>query len=102
MKKLSGEELYRQCDPDQFQFETTADLKETTAIVGQNRAVDAVQFGIGIQQEGYNLFALGPHGIGKYSAVRRFLEKRAAKMFIISSIPTSREISGCRPARESS
>jgi predicted ATP-dependent protease len=51
------------------------DLKE---IVGQDRAVEAVGFGIGIQRHGYNLFALGPTGLGKHSTVRGFLEQQAA------------------------
>jgi len=47
-------------------------------VVGQPRAIDAVQFGIGIRREGYHLFAMGPTGVGKYTIVRRFLDKRAA------------------------
>jgi len=47
-------------------------------VIGQPRAVAAVQFGIGIRREGYHLFAMGPTGVGKYTIVRRFLDKRAA------------------------
>ncbi|MFW6154263.1 MAG: Lon protease family protein, partial [Planctomycetota bacterium] len=47
-------------------------------IVGQPRAIEAVRFGIDIDQHGYNVFALGPPGVGKLSLVRQFLETRAA------------------------
>ncbi|MAT98327.1 MAG: ATP-dependent protease [Anaerolineaceae bacterium] len=76
-ESLSIVELYRQCDPDQFDFETTADLDDTIAIIGQDRAVEAIQFGITIAQDGYNLFALGPNGVGKYTAVCRYLDQQA-------------------------
>ena len=75
--KLKPEQLRKRCDPGQFKFETTEELEDLGPVVGQSRAVDAVQFGIGIQREGYHLFAMGPTGVGKYTTVRRFLDKRA-------------------------
>jgi lon-related putative ATP-dependent protease len=69
--------LYRPCDPEQFRFETTADLADLAEIIGQARAMDALRFGVSIRHEGYNLFVLGPPGLGKRSAVRQFLEKKA-------------------------
>lgn len=74
---LDAEELCRTCDPDQFTFETTAELDDLQEVIGQDRAVDAIQFGIGIQRSGYNLFALGPNGTGKHTSVKRSLEKKA-------------------------
>ncbi len=67
----------RRCDPSAFTFDTTAELEELDEIVGQDRAVEAVAFGIGIRQPGYNLYAMGPEGIGKYSLVRQYLLGRA-------------------------
>lgn len=75
---LSTEQLYQHTDPDLFDFETTADLDGPVSVVGQERALDAVRFGIGIQQEGYNLYALGPHGLGKQEVITQFIEERAA------------------------
>lgn len=77
MTPLPPEQLYHACDTDQFSFETTAELDDLTEIIGQPRAVEAVKFGIGIERKGYNIFALGPAGIGKHSLVRQFLEQRA-------------------------
>ena len=78
LNPLPPEKLYHRCDPNQFAFDTTADLDTLEGLIGQTRAVEAVQFGIGIRQEGYNLFALGPHGTGKHTAMRQFLEQKSA------------------------
>ncbi|MGC2456774.1 MAG: AAA family ATPase [Gallionellaceae bacterium] len=74
---LEPQQLYHPCDTGQFAFQTTADLEDMTEIIGQMRAMDALRFGAGIRHEGYNLFVLGPSGIGKRSMVRQFLEKKA-------------------------
>ncbi|MFP4223954.1 MAG: Lon protease family protein [Phycisphaeraceae bacterium] len=76
-RRLETGELLRRCDPAQFDFETTSDLEPLADIVGQDRAVEAVRFGIDIRQEGYNIFVLGPPGTGKLTLVRQFLEQRA-------------------------
>ena len=77
VQPLEAAALCQRCDPMQFAFETTADLEDLTGVIGQDRAVEAVRFGIGISRNGYNLFALGPEGTGKYSTVRRYLERQA-------------------------
>ncbi len=76
--RLEPGELRRSCDPAQFPFETTGDVPDSAVLLGQDRAVAAIQFGIGIRHDGYNLFALGPAGAGKHALVRTFLEQRAA------------------------
>ena len=75
---LQPAQLYRSCNPDEFRFDTTADLEDLSEIIGQARAIDALHFGIGIRREGYNLFALGPAGTGKHSIVTLSLQRRAA------------------------
>ncbi|NBO63809.1 MAG: ATP-binding protein [Acidobacteria bacterium] len=79
MRILTKEELYHRCDPDHFSFNTTAELAEIGEMVGQERAVEAVLFGIGIRREGFNLFALGPSGAGKHTLVRGFIADQAAR-----------------------
>jgi predicted ATP-dependent protease len=74
---LHPDQLIRRCDPASFDFSTTAGLEDLKEMLGQERAVDAVHFGIGIRNEGYNVFALGPAGTGKQAVVRGFLEARA-------------------------
>jgi lon-related putative ATP-dependent protease len=46
-------------------------------IIGQERALKAVDFGVSIDAEGYNLFMMGPAGVGKYTMIKRFLEEHA-------------------------
>ena len=75
---LPAQQLYRACDHSQFHFQTTADLEDMSEIIGQMRAMDAIRFGTGIRHDGYNLFVLGPSGIGKDSMVRRFLETKVS------------------------
>jgi lon-related putative ATP-dependent protease len=53
-------------------------LEDLSEVIGQERAVGAVRFGIGIQRDGYNLFALGPSGTGKRTTISQFLERRAS------------------------
>ncbi len=75
---LSAQQLRQRCDPSQFDFETTDELGNLSDIVGQERAVDAILFGIGIRREGYNMFALGPSGTGKRTTIGQFLDQQAA------------------------
>jgi len=74
---LSCDDLCRQCDPDSLGFDTTADLAEQPAVEGQLRAVDALEFALGMKQHGYNAYALGPLGIGKHAIVRKLLREKA-------------------------
>ena len=77
VKRLKPDLLYRRCDPEQFDFNTTEELEDLTEVIGQPRAVDAVRFGIGIRHKGYNLFALGPPGTGKHALVQRYAIEQA-------------------------
>src|SRR3954452_6251347 len=60
-------------------FKTTDDLEPAHGIDVQKRAIEALDFGLSIQREGYNLFVMGPEGTGKLTAVRKLLESRAQK-----------------------
>lgn len=79
IRPLEPAALHRRCDPNQFSFSTTAEIEDLKEVIGQQRAVDAVRFGIGIRRDGYNLYALGPAGAGRHSVVRAFLEEQAAR-----------------------
>jgi lon-related putative ATP-dependent protease len=79
VEPLSVEDLYRRTDPDKFSFETTADLEDLEGMIGQPRAVAALEFGIGIRQAGYNIFALGPDGTGKRSMLFRLFDEQARR-----------------------
>jgi len=74
---LKPEALYRRCDPAELPFQTTTDLKDIDRVLGQERALEALEFGIGIRRQGYNLFALGPPGTGKHTIAFSFLQQQA-------------------------
>jgi len=76
--ELAPRELCRRCDPELLPFETTAELQPLAGRVGQDRATEALRFGVTMRGEGYNLFAMGPADAGKHTAVRQMLEQRAA------------------------
>ena len=76
-RALTPAQLRRRCDSSQLLFSTTAELPDSALVLGQDRAVAAIQFGIGMRRPGYNVFALGPAAMGKHAIVRRFLEAQA-------------------------
>jgi lon-related putative ATP-dependent protease len=79
LEPLDPELLYRRCDPQELSFETTEELAELDEVLGQERALAALRFGIGMRHHNYHLFALGPPGLGKHTVVRRLLEERAGQ-----------------------
>ena len=78
LKALAPGALKRRCDPRSLRFRTTAELDDLDDILGQERAIEALRFGIGIRSDGFNLFALGPNALGKHTTVRQFLDRKAA------------------------
>lgn len=75
---LPPEALGPQLDPASLNFESTAELQPLEEVLGQQRAVEAISFGISMRQEGYNLFVFGTGGTGRHEVTRRFLEQQAA------------------------
>ncbi|MCA9875230.1 MAG: AAA family ATPase, partial [Anaerolineales bacterium] len=78
VQPLPPEKLRHIVDPHLFSFETTAELQPTTHIIGQPRGTHAIEFGIGIQSQGYNIYVMGPAGTGRATAIERFLQERTA------------------------
>ncbi|MGA8053600.1 MAG: ATP-binding protein [Burkholderiales bacterium] len=76
-KALSPDALVARCDPRSLGFATTQELPDLATIVGQQRASDAVELGIGIHRDGYNLFVMGPPGSGKHTLVQQVIAGRA-------------------------
>lgn len=76
-QSLPASVLYKACDPQEFDFSTTDELADIGVVIGQERALDAIQFGISIVQKGYNIFALGPSGSGKLAAVKEIVGREA-------------------------
>lgn len=77
MEALPAAELRRRCDPAQLAFATTDELQGMDGTPGQQRATLALEFGVGMQRAGYNLFAMGPEGYGRHTLVLQRLEAQA-------------------------
>jgi hypothetical protein len=76
-KAIPAAELSRRCDPAIFSFATTAELTDGEAVAGQARAAAALEFGMAVAGEGYNVFVMGPAGSGKRTLVQETLAERA-------------------------
>jgi len=59
---LAPAELTHRTDPAQFAFATTAELPDVQELVGQPRAARALEFGVAMDRDRYNLFVMGPPG----------------------------------------
>lgn len=75
--QLPVEKLRWTCDPDQFDFTTTADLPDLVDAVGQERALRSIEFGLGVRETGFNLYISGQTGTGRTSTIRNLLRQRA-------------------------
>lgn len=78
-RELSAEEACWTCDPARLPFAATDELEELDGVLGQPRAVAAMELGIAVDAPGYNLFALGPPGIGKRYLVESYLASQALR-----------------------
>jgi lon-related putative ATP-dependent protease len=72
------ENLRRTFDPASLGFASTAELEPVRGLIGQDRALRAIRFGIGIRQSDFHLFVLGPPESGKSTAVQSYLGEKAA------------------------
>jgi hypothetical protein len=75
--ELRSAELRRRVDPDSLPFETTADIEPVTGAFAQPRAVEAIELGLAIQADGFNIFLAGLPGSGREQALRDHLEQIA-------------------------
>jgi lon-related putative ATP-dependent protease len=74
IKELPAEKLRMQCDANLMPCETTQGLTPLGEIIGQERAVRALKFGLGIKERGFNIYVAGFPGTGRTTAVKSFLE----------------------------
>ena len=72
---LSVEDVFRACPNNAFRFESTKHIRKSYEIISQDRAVRAIEMGLGIRKPGYNIYVAGVQGTGKTSVIRSFLEK---------------------------
>ncbi len=78
--RLAPEQLTRPFQPSQFPFASTDDLEPFLGVLGQERAVEALQFGVAMPRHGYNVYVMGESGTGRFSYVKRYLKAEGKRM----------------------
>ena len=73
-KELKQDDLKWTCDPANFEFDSTSEIKPLEGILGQERAIKALKLGVDLRSQGYNIFITGLSGTGKFSTVKGMLE----------------------------
>jgi lon-related putative ATP-dependent protease len=68
-------ELRHICDAAEFPFQTTDELTRKEEVIGQTRAVKAIEFGLSIKNHGYNIFVSGIPGTGRNSITRSIVKR---------------------------
>ena len=72
--EVSPDNLCWQCDTADMDFEFTDELSPLQNIIGQDRALGAIKFGLDLDKPGYNIFVTGLTGTGRTSAIKAHLE----------------------------
>jgi predicted ATP-dependent protease len=75
--RIDPADLHRHCDPDSLGCTSSDDLADIDTALGQDRAVEAIRFGLAMPRRGHNLFAMGPPGLGQRALLERLLGEAA-------------------------
>ncbi|MDH5425529.1 MAG: AAA family ATPase [Gammaproteobacteria bacterium] len=79
MKPLSRKQLELSPRLYSKDFINTEELESLHDVLGQERALKALDFAIGVNHQGYNLYVMGPPGLSKHAIIKDVLSKIAAE-----------------------
>ena len=71
--------LRRIVDPESLSYSSTKELDPAVGLIGQDRALRAIEFGLGMAAQDFNIFVLGPAASGKTTAVKTYLERKVTE-----------------------
>jgi hypothetical protein len=77
-QELDAESLRRTHPAAALGFSSTDEVAPLEGSVGQERANEAISFGLEAEMAGYNVFATGPVGVGKRTSLEAHLRSHAA------------------------
>ena len=77
MKPLSIKQLDVSHRVYPFEFTTTEELESLSDVLGQERALNALDFAIDVLHQGYNVFVMGPPGLSKHAIIKDVIQKIA-------------------------
>ena len=79
--KVSIEDLKCKDVLENLDFKTTKEITPVKDIIGQNRAVQAIEFGLKMKQKGYNIYVAGASGVGRtrytYNLIKKNLKSNS-------------------------
>ncbi|MEG1284369.1 MAG: AAA family ATPase [Romboutsia sp.] len=75
--KVSLENLSCNCLLDNINFQSTEEINPIREIIGQDRAVKSIEFGLKMKQRGYNIYVAGISGLGRNSYTKSLIKKYA-------------------------
>jgi len=75
--ELAPEYLRKRCNLENLKFNITSEIKPLEGLIGQERAKKALEFGLKIRSDGYNIFVAGISGTGKTTSVEQAVRKTA-------------------------
>ncbi len=76
---LKSEQLSIQIPPNSLSFEISSELTPYNGVLGQDRAITAIQFGVAMDRPGYNVYAMGDSGTGRSSYITEYLKSEAKR-----------------------
>ena len=77
--ELSYKKLKSTCNVDIFNFDTTESLEPINTGIGQDRGIKALEFGLNVDINGYNIYLEGPSGVGKTMYTKHYLDTISKK-----------------------
>lgn len=78
VQELDSKQLRSTIDSSQFSFKSTEEIDSLEGVIGQERAVRALEFGLDVDDNSYNIFVTGLSATGKTTIVKKILENRSA------------------------
>ena len=60
--EVPTESLRWRCDPESYEFQCTDEIEPLQTLIGQDRAIRAINFGLAMDKKGYNIFVTGITG----------------------------------------
>ena len=82
--KLKKEQLKRKIVPKELEFDLTTEVHPLEGVIGQERAVQAIEFGLNMNVSGYNIFVTGIEGTGKSTIVTKLVKNNASNQKVQS------------------
>ena len=77
--ELKSDQLRKTIDFKKLKFDTTEDIEPLTKVIGQERAVSAINFALEMKESGYNIFVTGSYGTGRTTILTDLLHVAAKK-----------------------